>query len=78
MTDDLSRFHHPITDLFPRAGDDAQLRRHRLTKDQIEFYHQNGYLAGIRLLDDEQIERLREELGELTNPHNPGRQLFYE
>ncbi len=75
---DLSQYHHPITDLFPRTGDDAQLRRLRLSEDQIEFYHQNGYLAGIRLLDDEQIERLRAELSELTNPDNPGRELFYE
>ena len=78
MTDDLSRFHHPITDLFPLAGDNAQLTRHRLTEDQVEFYHQNGYLAGVRLLDDMQIETLRTELALLSNPNHPGRELFYE
>jgi ectoine hydroxylase-related dioxygenase (phytanoyl-CoA dioxygenase family) len=74
---DLSQYHHPITDLFSRTGDDA-LSRLQLTQDQIEFYYQNGYLAGIRLLDDEQIKRLREELTELTKPDHPGRSLFYE
>ena len=78
MTDDLSRFHHPITDLFPRAGDIAQETRHRLTKEQIQFYHTNGYLAGLPLLDDKQLETLRAELALLTNPSHAGRELFYE
>lgn len=69
MTDDLSRFHHPITDLFPRAGDDAQRRRHRLTNDQIEFFHTHGYLAGVRILDDAQVDALRAELAQLTDPN---------
>ena len=78
MTDDLSRFHHPITDLFPRAGDDAQRRRHRLTNDQIKFFHTHGYLAGVRILDDAQVNALRAELAQLTDPQHSGRAHFYE
>jgi ectoine hydroxylase-related dioxygenase (phytanoyl-CoA dioxygenase family) len=78
MTDDLSRFHHPITNLFPRAVNGAQLRQHRLTKDQVEFFHTNGYLAGVKLLDDAQVDVLRAELGRLTDPNHSGRELFYE
>lgn len=78
MTDDLSRFHHPITDLFPRAGDDAQRRRHRLTNDQIKFFHTHGYLAGVRILDDAQVDALRAELAQLTDPQHSGRAHFYE
>lgn len=78
MTVDLSRFHHPVTDLFPRIGDDVQLRRHLLPKDRIEFYQANGYFSGIRILDDAQVEELRSELSVLTDPDHPGRHLFYE
>ena len=78
MTDDLSCFHHPITNLFPRAGDYAQEKPHRLIKEQIEFYHTNGYLAGIRLLEEAQLETLRAELALLTYPNHAGRELFYE
>ncbi len=78
MTDDLSRFHQPITDLFPRAGDHAQQRRYRLSNDQVEFFHTHGYLAGVKLLDDAQVETLREELAVLANPNHAGRDLFYE
>ena len=78
MTVDLSRYHEPLTDLFPGLRDKELLTEFQLTSEQLEFYHQNGYIAGVHLLDDEQIKRLREELTELTNPDHPGRSLLYE
>jgi ectoine hydroxylase-related dioxygenase (phytanoyl-CoA dioxygenase family) len=73
MTEDLSRYHHAITDLFA-----DQTRDYRLTDDQIRFYVENGYLAGIRILTDEQLDVLRGELAELVDPAHPGHELFYE
>jgi hypothetical protein len=72
MTQDLSQYHHPIGDPFSSSSD------HRLSREQIEFYQEHGYLAGIRMLADEQVDALRAELGELANPSHPGRHLFYE
>jgi len=72
MTQDLSQYHHPIGDLFSFSSD------HRLSPEQIEFYETYGYLAGIRMLTDEQVDVLRAELAELTNPSHPGHHLFYE
>ena len=76
MPEDLSTKHHLISDLFswPSAG----LESLRLNDDQVEFYRENGYLAGIRLLTNEQVQALRTEIDELTNPNHPGRELFYE
>ncbi len=77
MTEDLSTHHHPITSLFgDRSSHDWN--RYRLSAEQIEFYEVNGYLAGIRLLTDDQIDVLREELDQLADPASPGKQLFYE
>jgi ectoine hydroxylase-related dioxygenase (phytanoyl-CoA dioxygenase family) len=77
MSRDLSHTHAPLTDLFPPiAGTDSE--RYRLTPDQIDFFHTNGYLAGIRLLDDHQIAVLREQLSRLIDPKHPAHQLFYE
>jgi len=78
MTPDLSKHHEPITAFFkgPLRADDGD--QYRLTDDQIDFFHGNGYLAGIRLLNDEQIDMLREELTELIDPAHPGHKLFYE
>jgi ectoine hydroxylase-related dioxygenase (phytanoyl-CoA dioxygenase family) len=78
MSDDLSIWHGPIADLFKAPGTSEDCNQYRLTDHQIEFFHTNGYLAGIRLLDDEQIEALRAELADLSDPNHPGNNLFYE
>ena len=75
MAEDLSKYHQPITDFSGTIGD---WRESRLTDDQVEFYKSNGYLAGIRLLDERQVARLREELSELVRPEQASNPLFYE
>lgn len=78
MIEDLSTYHQPIGDLFAWPTSATEWNRYRLTEEQIEFYHSNGYLTGIRILSDEQVEQLRDELTELADPANPARHLFYE
>lgn len=74
MTEDLSRYHHPITDLF--AANDFE--RYQLTEEQVGFYEENGYLAGVKVLNEQQLDALRGELAELVDPAHPGHELFYE
>jgi Phytanoyl-CoA dioxygenase (PhyH) len=76
--EDLSVYHHPITPLFPRIPCSDDRDRYRLSDDQVRFFNENGYLAGLRILHDAEIEWLREELQDLINPGNPGNGLFYE
>jgi ectoine hydroxylase-related dioxygenase (phytanoyl-CoA dioxygenase family) len=78
MIRDLSIEHRPITSLFAVPARSEEWNQYRLTNHQIEFFHANGYLAGIRALNDEQIDTLRQELTELIDPSHPGHQLFYE
>ena len=75
---DLSERHQPITNLFKPALAADEWAQFRLSKDQIDFFHANGYLAGIRALNDEQITALRSELAQLIDPNHPGHDLFYE
>lgn len=75
MVEDLSRYHRPVSDLFLTTGDAS---RHQLTSDQIAFYEEYGYLAGIKLLDHAQLDALRAELAALVDPAHPGHELFYE
>lgn len=78
MTTDLSQHHHPITDLFPRLRSTESREQYALSNDQIEFYHEHGYISGVRILNDHQIESLRAELSEWFQPDHPGRELWYE
>lgn len=78
MVEDLSRRHHLISDLVSLPRSAAEWERYRLGDEQVQFFHENGYLAGIRILSDEQVERLRSELQELFDPKHPGNDLFHE
>lgn len=80
MVDDLSRYHHPVSELFPRFRS-LDASQFRLAGDQVEFYREHGYLGGIKMLDDAQLNALREELAELVDPSHPphpSHELFYE
>src|SRR5437763_15671280 len=78
MFDDLSNRDTPVTDLFKTPATAEAWNQYRLDEDQIEFFLTHGYLAGIGMHDDEQIETLRAELSELIDPNRPGQHLFYE
>ena len=78
MNEDLSNYHGPIGDVFTMANTGSDWNQYRLADEQVEFFHTYGYLAGVRLLNDEQIEVLRTELAELIDPSHPGHTLFYE
>src|ERR1041384_8800686 len=75
MTANLSAHHQPITNIFsPRDGADNFL----LTAEQVEFFHEYGYLKGVEVLDDEQVEALRTDLAGLMKPGQNENPLFYE
>lgn len=78
MIKDWSMEHKPSGKLFALPATKAEWERYRLSDEQIEFFNENGYLKGIRILDDRQIEILRRELNELMDPAHPARSLFYE
>jgi ectoine hydroxylase-related dioxygenase (phytanoyl-CoA dioxygenase family) len=78
MFEDLSAYHAPITKLFPAPPTHAGRERYGLSGEQVAFYEEHGYVAGVRVFDDEQVKWLRAELSELLNPAHPARDLWYE
>ena len=60
MVADLAERHELVSDLFelPRAPE--EWRKYELSKEQLAFFHEQGYLAGIRVLSDAQVDRLSE------------------
>ena len=65
---DLSEIHEQITNMFPWPETKSDWDQYRLSKDQVDFFNENGYLAGIKMLNDEQIDFLRKELMDLADP----------
>lgn len=78
MIEDLSRRHAPLGKLLGarRPPDDGQ--PYRLSQEQLDFYHEQGYVSGVRLLDGAQVDTLLAELEGLADPKHPGHGLFYE
>lgn len=78
MATDLSKRHDLVGDLFRFPQSAEEWEKYRLTEEQVGFYHENGYLPGVRILNEEQVEKLRGELAAFFEPDHEGRELWYE
>jgi hypothetical protein len=78
MIEDLSTHHQLITSLFKLPTSTGELMAYRLSDEQVAFYRDHGYVAGVRMLTEEQADVLREELSQLSNQSHEANHLFYE
>jgi len=78
MSEDLSLRHDLVGNLFSLPASEADREKYLLSEDQIEFYRENGYLAGVRILTDRQVEGLRAELASILDESHPGMGLLHE
>ncbi len=75
---DLSTVHQLAGKLFRWPTSKSEWEQYKLSEEQVHFFHENGYLAGVKMLDEEQTEILRNELTQLGDTSHPGHSLFYE
>ena len=75
---DLSQAHKLVSDLFQWPTSKKDWEKYKLTDEQISFFNENGFLAGIKMLDEAQIDFLRNELAEIADANHPAHELYYE
>ncbi len=75
---DLSTRHELTGPLFQPPGLRGGWDRYRLADEQVAHFHTHGYVAGVRVLTEQQVEGLRSELEPLCDPQHPGARLWYE
>lgn len=75
---DYANNHHLLSDIFKQPRSQKEWEQYRLSNEQVEHFHEYGYLSGIKLLDENQVEVLRRELDEIRDPKHPAHHLFYE
>lgn len=75
---DLSQQHHLVSDLFSLPNSPAEWDQYKLSDQQVQFYNEKGYLSGLRVFSDEQIEKLRAEMELLVKPNQGTQHLWYE
>jgi ectoine hydroxylase-related dioxygenase (phytanoyl-CoA dioxygenase family) len=78
IKDDLADHHHLLTDLFPKLSAEEAWEKYKLSADQISFFEENGYLSNVKILEDNQVQKLRQELDEIKEPNHPKNYLFHE
>lgn len=78
MVRDLSVDHTLASDFLVPDFDCKKWEEFSLSTEQVEFFHEFGYLKGIRMLTDKQVDILREQLTQLMDVSSSGLELFYE
>ena len=75
---DLADQSLPVGGFFDSPVSREDWDRYRLSDEQVASFNENGYLEGVRILTDEQVEQLRGELAEFFEPDHTGKELWYE
>lgn len=70
--------HEPVSDLFPRIPSAEEQQQWQLSPEQLAFYEENGFVRGPKVLNEQQIERLREALERIRSGENPRTGELYE
>jgi hypothetical protein len=74
---DLSTVHGLMSNMFSLPRIKPEWEQFRLSREQIDFFNEYGYLAGLRLLNTEQVDILRSELSGLMTKSHPANHLFH-
>jgi hypothetical protein len=78
MSMDLSEAHAPVGHFLELPGNFEEWQKFRLSDEQLSRFDEQGYVAGIQVLDDRQIEILCSELTGLMKKSHPAHHLFHE
>jgi Phytanoyl-CoA dioxygenase (PhyH) len=74
---DLAEVHGFVGDMFG-GSDTREWDQFRLTAEQVTHFREYGYVSGVRVLSDLQIDLLTAALDRLIDPKHPRHGLFYE
>jgi hypothetical protein len=75
---DLSSVHQLISDLFHWPVSPEEWKQYELKPEQIDFFKQNGFISGIKMLDEKQVRIINGDLAEIADLLHPGHEFFYE
>jgi len=75
---DLADYHQLVSEIFKQPASKEEWDQYRLSDEQITFFHENGYLSNIKLLEEWQVDALNEQLSVIADASYPGSELFYE
>lgn len=75
---DLADTHGFVGEIFSDNFSPDELQNFCLTKDQINCFNDNGYVSGVNILSEDQVDILCEELEYFFNSNHEGKELWHE
>ena len=78
LSRDLSNYALPVSDMFHWPKTAEGWAKYKLTDKQVDSFHENGYLSDIKLLEEWQVDQLKEQLPEIMDIKHPSHDLLYE
>ena len=75
---DLSQAHAPVSQFVEQPSTPQQWQTYQLSPEQLAAFGRDGYVAGVQVLDDAQVDVLRAELQGLMTKAHPANHLFHE
>jgi ectoine hydroxylase-related dioxygenase (phytanoyl-CoA dioxygenase family) len=76
-SNDLANYSHPISNMFVQPKTAKEWEQYMLSEEQISFFKENGFVKGIKILTDEQVDQLNEELVKFQSLNEEDKKLFY-
>lgn len=77
LTLDLASYNSPVSNFFHQPTTPEEWKQYMLTEEQVKSFEENGFLSGIRILTDEQVDMLNNELAKLQAASPGEKKLFY-
>jgi len=75
---DLANYSQAVSKMFIWPTSKSEWAKYRLSDEQISHFETNGYVANIKLLDEDQVDQLNEELKVIMDVDSPVHDLLYE
>jgi len=77
LSNDLADHSHPISEMFVQPTTAKEWEQYMLTEEQVAVFKKDGFVKGIRILSEEQVNMLNEELVKLQSLNEEEKKLFY-
>ncbi len=75
---DLAEYSKPVSNMFKWPENTSDWKKYILSDEQVKFFETNGYLSNVKLLEEDQVDQLNEELLTIIDPKSPNHDLLYE
>ena len=78
LTRDLADYSQAVSKMFKWPQNKSEWDQYRLSQEQVDQFNTHGFVSNIKLLEEEHVDQLNEELKIIMDVNNPLHDLLYE